>query len=113
MAKNKLYNLSYFSKRLIDAGFNVNKIVPSYEADDPRKWTLLVINLKNNQYKFNILITCYKNETTKQFSFLFQGQQPREFTYKTLSMILIINLLKETMKPFKSDNFESIDDTKK
>lgn len=101
MAKNKLYNLSYFTKRLVESGFNVIKLVPRYEYDDPRKWTVNVVNIKNASYKFNILITCFKDEKTKEFSFLFQGQQPREFTYKTLSMVLIIDLLREAMKPME------------
>jgi hypothetical protein len=110
MSKNKLYNLSYFSKRLIEAGFNINRIVSAYENDDPRKWTILVVNSKTNSYKFNIMITCFKNEKTKEFSFILQGQQPRELTYKTLSMVLITKLLTETMRPSENELIINSDD---
>ena len=68
MAKNKLYNQSYFCKRIVEEGFNVIRLKVPYESDDLRKWTIIV-NKQNINYKHNILITCFKDEQTKEFSF--------------------------------------------
>lgn len=98
MSKNKLYNKSYFCKRLVEAGFDVNRLNIPYAADDLRKWTVAV-NKQQSEYKHNILITCFKDETTKEFSFKFQGQKFDDFVLPTLTMNLIIDILKKTMEP--------------
>lgn len=67
-----------------------------YEFDDLRKWTVLV-NKQKSEYKHNILITCFKDEETKEFSFKFQGQTFDDFILPTLTMKLIIDILKKTM----------------
>lgn len=67
-----------------------------YEFDDLRKWTILV-NKQKSEYKHNILITCFKDEETKEFSFKFQGQTFDDFILPTLTMKLIIDILKKTM----------------
>jgi hypothetical protein len=95
MAKNKLYNQSYFCKRIVEEGFNVIRLKIPYEYDDLRKWTIIV-NKQNINYKHNILITCFKDEQTKEFSFKFQGQKFDDFILPTLSMKLIIDILKKT-----------------
>lgn len=102
MSKNKLYNLSYFCKRLVEEEFNIIKLPIPYEKDDLRKWTI-VVNAKQNSYKYNILITCFKDEVTKDFSFKFQGQNFEDFILPTLSMKLIIKILKKAMLNISDD----------
>ena len=36
MPKNKLYNQSYFVKRILDAGFFVTRLNVRFESDDSR-----------------------------------------------------------------------------
>lgn len=98
MSKNKLYNQSYFCKRIIEEGFDVIRLNIPYESDDLRKWTIIV-NKAKSIYKHNILITCFKDEQTKEFSFKFQGQNLNDFILPTLTMKLIINILKKTVEP--------------
>ncbi len=95
MAKNKLYTKSYFKKRIVEQGFDIIDLKIPYEKNDLRKWTLVVNKTKSN-YKMNIIITCFKDETTKEFCFKFQGQRKKEFLLETLSMKLIIDILKKT-----------------
>ena len=98
MSKNKLYNKSYFCKRLVDEGFNVLRLKIPYEADDMRKWTIVVVNKQNCEYKRNVFITCFKNEETKEFTFKFQGQTFDDFILPTLTMKLIIDILNKAME---------------
>jgi len=95
MSKNKLYNQSYFCKRIIEAGFDIIRLNIPYMYEDLRKWTV-VVNKHGISYKHNILITCFKNEETKEFSFKFQGPRFDDFILPTLSMNLIIDILKKT-----------------
>ncbi len=94
--KNKLYCRGYFCSRLIDNGFKIIKLDINYEPNDMRKWTIIV-NSKSNKYNFNIFITCFKDDETKEFCFKFQGQREREFILKTMSMEIIIKILKKAM----------------
>ena len=48
------------------------------------------------------IITCFKNEITKEFSFKFQGQRQKEFILETLTMNLIIEILKKAMESVES-----------
>lgn len=93
MGRNKLYTCSYFSKRLVDSGFDVDKLDIKYQANDPRKWTL-VVNKQKSKKKMNIVITCFKDEQTKQFAFKFQGQRKKQFLLQTMTMTMIIDILK-------------------
>ena len=80
MSKNKLYNQSYFVKRLLDAGFFVKRLGIRFEDDEFRRW-VIVVNDKDSTYNFNIFITCFKyieNDELK-FTFKFQGQKEQEF----------------------------------
>jgi hypothetical protein len=95
MSRNKLYNQSYFCKRIIEEGFNIIRLNIPYAKDDLRKWTI-VVNKQHIEYKHNIVITCFKDEETKEFSFKFQGQKFEDFILPTLSMKLIISILKKT-----------------
>jgi len=90
--KNKLYNQSYFIKRILDAGFFVTRLNVKFENDDNRRWMILV-NSKKIPYRSNICITCFKNMNDGQFSFKFQGAKDRDFILNTMSMNTIIEIL--------------------
>lgn len=96
MSRNKLYNMSYFCKRLVENGFDVNRLRIPYMSDDIRKWSV-VVNKQGSEYKHNILITCFKNEETKEFIFKFQGQSAEDFMLPTQTMTLIIEILEKAM----------------
>ncbi len=100
MSKNKLYNQSYFVKRILDAGFDVTRSDVKFEQDDPRKW-MIFVNSKIIPYKSNICITCFK--TADEFSFKLQGQSDRDFLLKTLSMVTIIKILKDVIGEKEKD----------
>ena len=101
MSKNKLYNQSYFVKRLLDAGFDVRRLKIDFEPDDVRRW-MIIVNQRDSEYKNNICITCFKF-SPENFSFRMQGQGERDFTLKTLSMTSIIEILRRT---FSNENVE-------
>ena len=92
MPKNKLYNQSYFVKRILDAGFFVTRLNVKFESDDNRRWMILV-NSKKIPYRSNICITCFKNIDDGKFSFKFQGAKDRDFILNTFSMNTIIEIL--------------------
>lgn len=104
MSKNKLYNQSYFVKRVLDAGFDVYRLPIKFEEDDQRRW-MIIVNSKKIPYKANICITCFKNHGQNDFSFKMQGQSERDFTLKTLSMMTVINLLNEAIKDKENGYF--------
>ena len=62
--KNKLYTKSYIVKRLVEEGFNVQKIDITFSVSDMRYW---MINI--NPKAHNILLTCFYNKNTKDFYF--------------------------------------------
>ena len=97
MEKNKLYTCSYFCKRIIEQGFDVIRLNIPYEKNDLRKWSI-VVNKKKASYKMNVMITCFKNEETKNFEFQFQGQRKKAFFLSTLTMNMIIDILKKAME---------------
>jgi hypothetical protein len=103
MSKNKLYTKSYFKKRIVEQGFDVIDLKIPYENNDLRKWSLVINKTKCN-YKMNIIITCFKDENTKEFCFKFQGQRKKEFLLETLSMKLIIDILKKTTEETGEDD---------
>ena len=92
MPKNKLYNQSYFVKRILDAGFFVTRLNVRFESDDSRKWMILV-NSKKIPYRSNICITCFRDANDGTFSFKFQGARDRDFMLNTMSMGTIIEIL--------------------
>ena len=107
MSKNKLYNQSYFVKRLLDAGFFVKRLGIRFEDDDFRRW-VIVVNDKDSTYNFNIFITCFKyieNDELK-FTFKFQGQKEQEFILSTKSMNTIISILRDTFNQSRGDENE-------
>lgn len=103
MSKNKLYTKSYFKKRIVEQGFDVTDLKIQYEVNDLRKWTIIV-NKQKAKYKMNIIITCFKDEMTKNFCFKFQGQRKKEFILETLSMNLIIDILKKATAEVEEEN---------
>jgi hypothetical protein len=106
MSKNKLYNQSYFVKRILDAGFFVTRLNIKFEKDDYRRWMILV-NSKNVSYKFNICITCFKKINSSNFEFKFQGQNNRDFYLSTKSMSTIINILNQVIKEKEKNYFNN------
>lgn len=107
MSKNKLYNQSYFVKRLLDAGFFVTRFNVKFESNDDRKWMILV-NAKDSQYRHNIIVICFKDEATKDCQFKFQGFNTRDILIKTKSMNIIISLLRKTFLEDESQNEDSL-----
>ena len=97
MSKNKLYNQSYFVKRLLEAGFNVKRLNINFEYDDLRKW-MIIINPRTQEYRPNICVTCFKKKDSSEFSFKFQGQGEKDFILKTLSMTTVIRILNSVFK---------------
>jgi len=104
MPKNKLYNQSYFVKRLVESGFDVKRLNIKFEPDDYRRW-MIIVNSRNDSYKYNICITCFKyvEDGESKFSFKFQGQKLRDFILKTLSMATIIKILSNTFKELEHE----------
>jgi hypothetical protein len=94
MPRNKLYNQSYFIKRIVECGYDVTRLNVKFETDDSRRWMILV-NSKILKYKFNICITCFK--VNDEFMFKFQGQSTRDFTLNTKSMTTILNILDDVI----------------
>lgn len=107
MSKNKLYNQSYFIKRILEAGYSVTKLNVKFESDDPRRWMIL-INSKKIDYKFNICVTCFKNPSSNEFAFKLQGQSFRDFFLNTMSMTTIINILDNVIKEKENSYFSNI-----
>jgi hypothetical protein len=92
--KNKLYTLSYFRKRLRDAGITSKVLIESFSEDDKRYWTISVDS------KRRVLCTCFKftenDETNFYFHFADGNQRlPIDKTIKTESMMVIIDSLKK------------------
>ena len=102
--KNKLYCKGYFCSRLTDNGFAITKLNIPYEKDDLRRCSIIV-NSKESASKYNILITCFKDNITKEFCFKFQGQRKKDFILKTMSMEIIIKILKKTMSKNVEDEY--------
>lgn len=94
MAKNKLYTPSYFIKRLIDAGYNVEKVFDKYGTQDPRRWTIVVSPTRQS-----VLVTCYTNKDEYNdivFEFNDGGAYiPKNFQLHTKSIEVVINYLRE------------------
>ena len=97
MSRNKLYNQSYFVKRVLDAGFFVTRLNIRFEPNDARRWMVL-INSKNIPYKHNICITCFKKFNSDEFMFKIQGQGSRDIELRTMSMSTIIKILNDVIK---------------
>lgn len=90
--RNKLYTLSYFRKRLRDAGITSKVLVNSYKEGDRRYWTISIDPEKR------IWCTCFKyiEDGVIKYKFKFSdGNQhlPLDRTLSTESMPIIIKAL--------------------
>lgn len=102
MSKNKLYTLSYFRKRLNEAGYNSNILIKDYEETDSRYWTIKLFNNKN------ILCTCYKQTDITREDCIFEFWDGGNF-YKnryiicTESMQVVISHLNDISNKIEED----------
>jgi hypothetical protein len=86
--RNKIYNRSYFCKRIKDQGYAVKTLL-SYPEEDIRQWTVLV-----NPNQNNFLITCYK-VSTEDFWFRIESDNQNSHVEKTYSMESIFSRLEK------------------
>jgi len=84
MPKNKLYTLSYFRKRLREAGILSDVVIDKFHKDDPRYWMLLL-----SRNYLNLFLICYKNN--EDFFFKIQTPSFYNFEIRTKSMKVIID----------------------
>lgn len=68
MSNNKLYNVSYFTKRLKDLGYTTEILFTRYHILDKRKWTILL-----GPNVSSILITCYIINTDEYYFEVYDG----------------------------------------
>jgi hypothetical protein len=100
-SKNKLFTLSYFRKRLKDAGFITKILDDRYSEIDKRYWT---ISIDKN---YRIHCTCFKFKTQDDencYSFMFtDGKQKIKIdrTLTTSSMKVIIDFLNSVINKDK------------
>jgi len=92
MSKNKLYTLSYFKKRLIDAGYHVKVLIPKFlKKGDDRKW---LISIMSEHKHYPIFCLCIKKEDEYRYLItdnnLFMDRE-----IMTSSMNVIINNIRE------------------
>lgn len=57
MATNKLTTLGYFTKRLRDSGYVVDKLFIDYGQHDPRAWSVII-----DPGVASVVCTCYVND---------------------------------------------------
>ena len=89
MAHNKLYTLSYFRKRLFNAGYSSKILIDSF--DDSRYWMISIGEVAK------IICVCYKNQDSSgNSSFeLFDGKNriKQSIIINTQSMNVIVEFL--------------------
>jgi len=94
MAKNKLTTLGYFTKRLRDSGFAVQKVFTDYSDADSRQWSVVI-----DPARASVMCTCYVNDNDLGDTYfeLYDGRHyvPGRFLINTSSIEIIIeNLIK-------------------
>lgn len=94
--RNNLFTLSYFRKRLKDAGISSKVLIDNYDENDKRYWTVSIDKTKR------IMCTCfrYEEEGNQTIRFMFSdGKQnlPIDKSYQTESMIIILEMLKRVI----------------
>ena len=59
--KNKITTKSYFTKRLRDCGYKVDKLSIDYPEDDRRKWTIMLdmSSHASSEARANVIVTCF------------------------------------------------------
>ena len=99
MKKNKVTTCGYFTKRLRDNGYIVNRIYNEYAPADPRRWTVMI-----SPGNAALYITCYMNKDWHgdlMFE-LHNGNQFKNLQLKTDSMeVIITKLLDKNILPSK------------
>lgn len=90
---NKLCTLGYFTKRLRDSGYVVDKVMMNYGIHDPRAWTIII-----DPGVASVMCTCYINDPMLGESFfeIHDGGQfipQRLFKIKTSSIEVFISYL--------------------
>ena len=95
-SRNKLYTLSYFKKRLRQAGWKVGVLIPSYSDHDKRYWTICI-------GEDVIFCTCLKyideeGDLVTYFHFSDNNQKLMiDKTISTQSMKVILEFLDKTI----------------
>lgn len=95
--RNNLYTLSYFRKRLKDAGIYAKILVENYDENDRRYWTISISE------ELNIICTCFKylDEDDSQIVNFHFNDGGQRFTYEkiiqTESMNVIIEILSKVI----------------
>ncbi len=95
--RNNLYTLSYFRKRLKDAGIYAKILVENYGENDKRYWTISISE------ELNIICTCFKfiDESENQIVKFYISDGGQRFTYEkiiqTESMNVIIEILSKVI----------------
>lgn len=93
MSKNKLYTLSYLTKRLIENKLNTAKLIDKYAEDDNRQWSIIVDpGIKPG--RANIILTCFK-VTPTVFWFVATSNRGVGTKIKTLSVDIIVEILRD------------------
>lgn len=82
--KNKLYTLSYFRKRLKDAGISSVRLINKFSDDDERYWAILV-----DPGRRNVIAICYKSDSLN-FHFRIITPTLSNFIISTKSMNVIV-----------------------
>ena len=101
MKKNKITTCGYFSKRLRDNGYHVNRIFNDYCSSDSRRWTIM-IEPKNAA----LFITCYMNKDWfGDITFeLNNGREFKNLLLNTDSMeVVITKLIEKNITPSLSE----------
>jgi len=91
---NNLYTLSYFRKRLLEAGITSKILIKDYPDADPRYWTVSIFGDKH------IMCTCIKERNDIKFEFWDYGVHiGNNRVIKTKSMNVIISSLFQWTAP--------------
>jgi hypothetical protein len=90
MSHNKLYTLSYFRKRLHEAGFSSHIIFDIFAASDTRYWMISIGDIAK------IICICYKKDEEFHFE-LSDGKNyiKNNLNIHTQSMNVILDILNE------------------
>lgn len=88
MAKNNLYTMGYFRKRLKDAGYPSKVLIENFPNNDPRYWMISV------SPKHCMIITCFK--TKDDLHFKCDDGKKYPMCFETDSMDVIIEHIKKS-----------------
>ena len=94
--KNKLYTKSYLTKRLIEKGFNVAKLIDKYAENDIRQWSIIV-DPGIIEGRSNIILTCFKLNPD-DFWFVLNTQRGIGIKVSTLSIDILSEIISDLME---------------